>query len=321
MNESVFLADAKQQGLSAEQCAERIGTVRALERWLMERNLSLEVAEKAAIRAYLDEQISLRQNTAERLRTLAHYFQLTERNEIYLYFTSILGPEGVLESIAKQLALQQGVETADAVLGGFASVPIGSDPQSYPAVTHALMERLEQALPETAVRSALCGNNHQIPASVFQVEQERYRDAGSLEQYLVDRHKRQVATLQRHCDTGQVWFEQVITQAVVDYVAGNQELLSAVCKDETLYITKIPYSPAEYLAEKNPQKKRYFACHCPFVREAILTGSPKISDNWCYCSGGFAKYPYELILGRPLTVRLLQSVLRGDAVCRFAVTL
>ena len=321
MNESVLHDFAKQHGLSAEQAADRIAAVRALEQWLITRDLSLETAAKPDIRAYLDELITLRQNTAERLRSLTRYFQLTGQNEIYLYFTSILGPEGVLESIAKQLADQQGSEKADAILDGLSYAPLGSDPAAYPPVTHAFMERLEHALPENAIRSALCGNNHQIPASAFQAEQEYYRNADSLEHYLVDRHKRQVATLQRYCDAGSVWFEQVITQEVVDYVAANQEILSAVCNDKTLYITKIPYSPAEYLAEQDPQKKRYYACHCPFVRDAIRKGEPKISDQWCYCSGGFAKYPYELLLNRPLTVRLLQSVLRGDSVCRFAVDL
>ena len=55
--------------------------------------------------------------------------------------------------------------------------------------------------------------------------------------------------------------------------------------------------------------------------EAILRGEPNISSNWCYCSGGFVKYPYEAILGRELRVDLLQSALKGDPVCRFAIHL
>ena len=167
----------------------------------------------------------------------------------------------------------------------------------------------------------LAGNNHGIPAEAFDEEKALFAASESMDAFLKAQHKKQVADLQRHCDTNTVWYEQTITQEVVDFVAANQEIQSAVREGDVLYTTKIPYDPARYLAETDPVKKRYYACHCPFVREAILAGSPEVSENWCYCSGGFVKYPYEVILGRPLRVKLLQSVLRGDPVCRFAIDL
>jgi hypothetical protein len=33
----------------------------------------------------------------------------------------------------------------------------------------------------------------------------------------------------------------------------------------------------------------------------------------------FAKFPFEQILGRELTVKLLESPLKGDMVCRFEI--
>jgi hypothetical protein len=167
----------------------------------------------------------------------------------------------------------------------------------------------------------LAGNHHQIPASAFDEERDAYRAAASMDEFLAGQHHRNVEELQRFCDTGTVWYEQIITQEVVDFVAANREIQSAVREGDTLYTTKIPYDPAHYLAETDPVKKRYYACHCPFVREAILRGEPNISPNWCYCSGGFVKYPYETILGRELRVELLASVLNGDPVCRFAIHL
>ena len=83
-------------------------------------------------------------------------------------------------------------------------------------------------------------------------------------------------------------------------------------------MTKIPYDIVSYLKETDKTKKRYYACHCPFVRESILT-TDKVSKNWCYCSGGFAKFPFEQVLGRELKVTLMKSVLAGDDVCRFAI--
>ncbi|MEZ4509167.1 MAG: hypothetical protein R2912_08180 [Eubacteriales bacterium] len=44
--------------------------------------------------------------------------------------------------------------------------------------------------------------------------------------------RQQVATLQEHCDTNTVWFEQIITQDVVDFVAANQRF-SPLCARTT----------------------------------------------------------------------------------------
>ncbi len=321
MNEQILRAHYEKRGFSEQLAQEAVASVQALEHRLVSRGASLETAAVDDIRAYIQTLIESGTNTEEALLALARYFYLTGRNEIYVYFTSLLGGAGVVESIAERLAGLEGRETADALVGSVLKPPLGSDPEAFPAFTRALMQRLENNLPEKTVRRALAGNHHQIPAAAFDEEKERYQNSASMDEYLAAHHARQVAELQRHCDTNTVWYEQIITQEVVDFVSANQEIQSAVCKGDTLYTTKIPYDPARYLAETDPVKKRYYACHCPFVREAILRGEPDVSENWCYCSGGFVKYPYEVLLGRELRVELLQSALKGDPVCRFAIHL
>jgi len=44
-----------------------------------------------------------------------------------------------------------------------------------------------------------------------------------------------------------------------------------------------------------------------------------MSYKWCYCSGGFAKFPFEVIFDRELTVKVISSPLKGDNICRFAI--
>lgn len=321
MNEQILRAYYKERDFSAEQTQKAVAAVQALESRLASYGASLETAAVGDIRAYLQSLIKNGTNTGETLPALARYFYLTGRNEIYVYFTSLLGGVGVIESITERLAGLESRETADALAGSVPKPPLGSDPEAFPAFTRALMERLESSLPERTVRRALAGNHHQIPAAAFDEEKERFQSAASMDEYLLAHHERQVAELQRHCDTDTVWYEQIITQEVVDFVAADPEIQSAVREGDTLYTTKIPYDPARYLAEDDPIKKRYYACHCPFVREAILRGETGISENWCYCSGGFVKHPYEVLLGRELRVELLQSALKGDPVCRFAIHL
>lgn len=319
MNEQVLRDLYAKRGFSAQKADNAVSSVRSLESWLNARAETLETAGVPRIREHIRALVEQGGNTMDTLLALARYFYLTERNEIYVYFTSLLGGVGVVESISERLGKLENPETARDLIDAIPKPPLGSEPTEYPAFTRALMERLEQNLTESTVRCALAGNHHQIPAEEFEDDIKLYQLSDSMDDFLLAQHAQQVATRQKHCDTNTVWFEQIITQDVVDFVATNQEIQSAVREGDTLYTTKIPYDPARYLTETDETMRRYYACHCPFVREAILKGEPKISGNWCYCSGGFVKYPYEVILGRELRVDLLQSVLKGDPVCRFAI--
>ena len=321
MNRQMLRDHYEKRGFPAQQADEAVAAVETLEHWLSISAGSLESVQVPQMRDYMRLLIEQEQNTLETLLALARYFYLMGRNDIYVYFTSLLGGIGVVESIRDKLGTLESPETAQEIIDSLAKPPLGADPLEYPAFTRALMEWLEARLPTETVRCALAGNHHQIPAEAFEEEKKLYLSSVSMDDFLRAQHKDQVATLQKHCDTNTVWFEQLITQEVVDFVANNQEIQSAVREGNTLFTTKIPYDPARYLAETDETMRRYYACHCPFVREAILHGEMNISANWCYCSGGFVKYPYEVILGKELQVDLLQSVLKGDSVCRFAIHL
>ena len=98
--------------------------------------------------------------------------------------------------------------------------------------------------------------------------------------------------------------------------------LAGVRKGNTIIATKIPRSGnlVEYLKETDPEKKRALYCHCPRIREAIGS-TAKLSPTYCYCGAGFYKAIWEYILQQPVKVELLESVLRGDEVCRVAIHL
>ena len=70
-------------------------------------------------------------------------------------------------------------------------------------------------------------------------------------------------------DQNKVWFEQIITKEAIDFVKNNQEILSGVLVNEKLYVTKIPYDIKNFLEVNDPILKKYYACHCTFVRENI----------------------------------------------------
>jgi len=118
---------------------------------------------------------------------------------------------------------------------------------------------------------------------------------------------------------GAIWYEQEITPEVLELVKGNQEIQNGVRHGDKIYVSKIPFAPKQYLTEKDPVMKRYHACHCQLVRTAIRDGKPKISPVFCYGSGGYEKLPYDVIFDEPVKIELLESALKGDMRCRFAI--
>lgn len=97
--------------------------------------------------------------------------------------------------------------------------------------------------------------------------------------------------------------------------------MSAVRQGDTLFVTKIPYNPDQYLTETNPLMKRYLACHCPLAASTILKVSTGVPPTWCYCSAGFEKTLFDTVFGELLEVEVKESVLDGSERCRFSIQL
>jgi len=308
----------KKRGFDDKQTEAGIRALTRAEAMMIRQGSSLDQATIPQIRTLMDRWIEDQTNDSDSILALARYFYLTDRSDVYVYFTKLTGGIGVIDTIKTRFdTVMSPYQAKDFLI--VQEPPLGSDPFVQPSFTAAFLAQLEAFTSEEQARAILCGNNHQLSAEQFQSEKSFYEASPSLDQYLKELHARKVKELQEHCDQNKVWFEQRITQDVVDFVALNQQLLSAIHQDGILYLTKIPYDPAAYLKETDPLKRQYLACHCPFVREAILKGKPKISKNWCYCSAGFEKFMFEVILDRPLTVEVIQSVLNGDPLCKFAI--
>lgn len=320
MRLDLFLDYYESKAFSDDQLEAGIRALTRAESMLMKQGTCLDKANLAQIKTLLDQWIINKTNDTESILALSRYFYLTNKTDIYLYFTKLTGSIGVIETIKSRFDEVMAPYHANDFLVA-KPVPLGSDPKAYPHFTHEFMLELEAFTTLDQTKTILCGNNHGLDKAAFQKEKALYQSSSSLDDYLRGLHQRRCAELQVACDQKKVWFEQVITQEVVDFVSQNQELLSAVHHDGTLIITKIPYDPSDYLKQADPIKKRYAACHCPFVREAILKGKPSISKHWCQCSAGFEKFQFETIMDKTFSVDILQSVLQGDSVCRFAITM
>ena len=252
---------------------------------------------------------------------LMRYYKVIGNNDLFIHLTRYTGMLDVTENIVKRLKSLVKKEVYDSIVKDFTFPYLGVSPANLPYYAEELMKRLSNNLDDEMLKKVLTGNNHDIPEKSQLREKIEYEHSKSLEEYLKSRHQRKVKELEEHLILNKVWFEQKITKEVVDLVKNNQEILSAKLSNNKLYLTKIPYDTVSYLSAIDYIDRQYYACHCPFVREAIKLGTPKIDHRFCYCSAGFEKFPFEVIFNTKLEVKVLESILEGSDICRFEVDL
>lgn len=319
MDEQAFREFLTNRKYTEEQIAAALQTVGEFETHLAARGHDLATAPLDDLKQYLAGLVRDGRNTRERLLDIARYCWHAQRNDFYIYFTALFGGLGVYDSIAARLEGVAGPAVRAEVFLGIAMPPLGAPPEAYPPITRLLMERLEKHLTPEQLHTVLAYNHHGIPAESFARHKEWFKELQSIDTFLAKVHAEAVAQLEEYQRSGRIWYEQEITPEVVEHVRANQEILSAVRDGDRLYITKIPYAGKEYLRETDPVMKRYYACHCPLAREAILMDAVDVPPDWCYCSGGFQKFMFDVVFEEPTEVELLESVLAGDMRCRFAV--
>jgi len=277
--ENQFREHLQARKMKTENIEFAVNAVREFEEHLKRKDIMFESADLEALKDYVSLLIDEGKNSWERLVAIARYCNLTKKNDYYIYFTSILGARNVLPDIGERLAVIAGEETRRKVFQGFMLPPLGSSQENYPRLTQIIMDNLEAELPGETCKKILTWNYHKLPPEAFKEKKQRFEKATSID---------------------------------------DQEICTGVRRGDKIYVTKIPYAPKQYLNEKDPTLKRYYACHCPLVRSAIRDRKSKISPTFCYCSGGYEKFHFDVISGEPVEVDLLESALKGNMRCRFA---
>jgi len=110
---------------------------------------------------------------------------------------------------------------------------------------------------------------------------------------------------------------------LVDLITEESAFGSAYWIDETgpqplLMIRRRPARMEAYETATDPAEKRYHACFCPLVREAIRDGKP-VSRTFCHCSSGWFVQEWRIVFGKAPGVRLVETMLEGADACVFAV--
>jgi hypothetical protein len=260
-------------------------------------------------------------NTEDNYITLARYGLFTDNNDLYVAILELLDGAEAQANLHRLVGELFGQEVQEEVFAGVGLAPLGVPSTDKPAFMHPVIERLEKRVGEEECKRLLSGSLRDLPNRYFLGERRKYRKSRDIDDYLVKKARSFVRYLKKCQREGQLFFAQEITDDVVAFVKNDPEIESGRREGNVIYVSKIPYMAKQYLAETDPILKRYYYCHCPWAREAIKNGGVQLSAIFCNCSAGFHKKPWEVIFERPLQAQVLESVLRGDPRCRFAIYL
>ncbi len=184
----------------------------------------------------------------------------------------------------------------------------------------AFMERFESMAGPETVKTILCRVRHGIRPSQSAWAREEFLRSGSLDSFLQLHLERELAHFKELNRTGGDFYGQPITDEVLDFVKAHPHMLAPVREGNVLRCMAFPGNMKEYLAAADLREKRYHACHCPFARESILSDSP-VSHTLCNCSLGHVMNFTEAFLDRPLTGRVVSSVLAGGMTCEYEINI
>lgn len=259
-----------------------------------------------------------RKNTWDNFLALLRYSRYARNQELEVALLELLDGGDVMENISTKVKKTVGEEKHREIFEGITLPPLGTFSTEKPKTTEKLMQRLEAFLGEERCREILLSGPHAGPKKAYLPERKAFLTANGIDVFLQKRHREYIDELEQHMNERRLYFTQEIDKEVLDYVRNTPTCQNGVREGNIIYVTKIPYRAKQYLNEKRKRRKRYYYCHCPWVREAIKSGS-NISFNFCYCSAGFEKRAWDVIFGRSVKADVIETVLKGDLICKFAI--
>ncbi|MBD3408258.1 MAG: hypothetical protein GF411_19200 [Candidatus Lokiarchaeota archaeon] len=148
---------------------------------------------------------------------------------------------------------------------------------------------LEEKSSERQISEVICSCAHVRPKEDIEVYRKVFEETGSLEEVL----KVQIQKFKGR------WIEE-------PYIEGNK-----------IYMTKVVRDIDSYRKGKTQKERIKAHCFCPMVFEMLDETPPK----FCYCGGGWARQMWEGVLGYPVDVKLVKTVVDGSDTCAWEITI
>ena len=276
------------------------------------------IAGKKEVEKFARQLVAEGRNSLENFSLLSDYADWVGYRKLYVALIELMDCHNAMEVLANEIEARHGQEVRERIFCE-ALPPLGADEKERWSYTRTIMERIAQQITPEEARAAWFQVQHGIPADAWRQsdleDREKYRQCASIDDFLDLRRRERDAMLTRLRDEDRLWYTVVINDEVLEFIRNDPEMEGGRREGDKIFITKVPYNAIRYLHATDARMKRYYACHCPLVREAILQDQP-ISPDVCNCSLGHASH-YLAGLDLELKGEVLESAVKGDTRCRF----
>jgi hypothetical protein len=313
-----------ERGFSEEQISARIEIAAGFEAFLEAQhgNGALDrPPDKADLLAFSELMIENEQNNWDNYYTLVLYGRYLKNEAVLITALTLIDGAEAMDTLYHKLGDVVSPEDREKLFEGADRPVLGSDTAEWPSVTQVVIERVVDELGEEDTIKILADSLRYLEDGWYKEAKAGYENSQDIDEFLVHKGNHLIEQLEKHRDEGTLFFTQPVTQEVIDFVESQPEIRQGVRQGSILYETKIPYLTTKFLAESDPDKRRYYYCHCPWVRESLQMDEVDVPPIFCNCSAGFHKKYWEVVLGQPLKAQVLETVLQGDERCRFAIHL
>ncbi|NHJ04576.1 MAG: hypothetical protein EAX90_07120 [Candidatus Heimdallarchaeota archaeon] len=321
MNIEGFRNFGKERNYSKETIEEAVKIIEAFNEFLSETKRDIDSANAEDVHKYAQYLIEMKMNKKETYFALIRYCFFSRNENMLIALYELLDGSDVLDNLAKELHEVIGSEKSKQILEGIEFPVLGTKADKKPAITKQVIDRLVENIDEKTCHKILVSNLHGIPKESYKGQREKFLKTENVDEYLKERHDNFIKTLEKNRDEKTLFYTQEVDDEVINHVKNNAQIEGGVRKGNIVYAEKIPYMTKKFLNEKDENMKKYYYCHCSWVREALRTGETKVPSKFCACSAGYYKNQWDVILDQSVDVEVVETILDGDSRCLFAIHL
>ena len=317
MDEKGFHTYLQERKISAEEITASIQIARRFEQFVEDT----DKPGKDEILAFSNHLIATEENIIANYYALSRYMYFMENHEAYIAVVDLLDGSEVMDNFYKKAEAVLSTQQRDAIFKEVELPKLGLPNLEKVKITQIVMTRLVEMADPQECHQILSDSLRDLDEAWYDDEKKLYEESASLDDFLDKNAQNFIAHLEKLRDEGRPFFTQYITDDVVEYVRNEPLIARGVREGNILYEVKIPHQTSDFLTATDDNEKRYYYCHCPWVKESLKNKRSDIPATFCNCSAGFHKKRWETIFNQKLKADVIESVLQGDDWCKIAIYL
>ena len=214
--------------------------------------------------------IQEKSNTYQNFVYILYFGYYLNNHDIINATMETLDGREMFPNLLKQLIEKFGQKFHDEIFTGVKLPPLGLHPKKKPAIIKKLVARIIEKLgPEKSIEFFKPGLRDKYPDSYVK-GRETFQKSQNIDELLKIKHQTLVDNLSKHYEANTLFFAQSVTKEVLEFVKNDQKISAGIREGNRILMKKIPCMTKMALSEKDTQKRNYYVCHNPMIREALL---------------------------------------------------